>query len=91
MGPIRKTWAVILDKIHPIWARRYGRCDSQSYIRGLLYRYYHHGEISGEMLMDIGMVSEAKVVARHHKKSATGLPERETQVWKILRQADSVN
>lgn len=91
MGPIRKTWAVILDKIHPIWARRYGRCDSQSYIRGFLYRYYHHGEISGEMLMDIGMVSEAKVVARHHKKSATGLTEREAQVWKILRQADSVN
>lgn len=91
MGPIRKTCAVILDKIHPIWSRRYGRCDSQSYIRGLLYRYYHHGELSGEMLMDIGMVSEAKVAARHHKKSAAGLTDGEAQVWKILRQADSVN
>ena len=80
-----------MDKIHPIWSRRYGRCDSQSYIRGLLYRYYHHGELSGEMLMDIGMVSEAKVAARHHKKSAAGLTEAEAQVWKILRQADSVN
>lgn len=91
MGPIRKSWAVIIDKIHPIWARRHGRCDSRSYVRGLLYRYYHHAEISEEMLISIGMVQEAKIVALHHKKSKKDLNENEIRVLNVLRQADGMN
>lgn len=91
MGPVRKSWAVILDKLQPIWSRRHGRCDSKSYIRGLLYRYYHHGKISGEMLSAIGMSQEARIVSRHHKKSSVGLTEKEAFVLNILRQADSLN
>ena len=91
MGPIRKSWAVMIDKINPIWARRHGRCDSRSYVRGLLYRYYHHGEISGEMLMSIGLAQEARIVALHHKKSKKGLAENEIKVLNVLRQADEMN
>lgn len=91
MGSIRKSWAVILDKVHPIWSRRHGRCDSRSYVRGLLYRYYHHGEISGEMLMSIGLAQEARIVALHHKKSKKGLAENEIKLLNVLRQADGMN
>ena len=91
MGPIRKTWAVLLDKAFPIWARRYGRCDSCSYIRSLLYRYYHHGKISSDMLLTLGMSREAAIVALHHKKGYGHLDGTSRQVLDILRLADGQN
>ena len=91
MGPIRKTWAVLLDKAFPIWSRRHGRCDSRSYVRSLLYRYYHHGEISSDMLLPLGMSQEAAIVALHHKKGYGHLDNISRQVLDILRLADGRN
>lgn len=91
MGPIRKTWAVLLDKAFPIRSRRHGRCDSRSYVRSLLYRYYHHGEISSDMLLPLGMSQEAAIVALHHKKGYGHLDNISRQVLDILRLADGRN
>ncbi len=91
MGPIRKTWAVLMDKLFPIWSRQHGRCNSRSYVRGLLYRYYHHGEISSDLLLPLGMSREAAIVALHHKKGHGHLEAQSQQVLDILRLADGRN
>lgn len=91
MGPIRKSIAVLLDKIFPIWARQHGRYASESYIGGLLHRYYHHAELSAELLQKNGFLTEARIVALHHKKGSGWLNEEERKVLELLREADGMN
>lgn len=90
MGPVRKAEAVVLDKLFPLWARRYGRYNSESYIGGILYRYYHHAEISADMLADMGMLEEAAIVRRHHKKKYAQLTLRQKKVLMLLMEADKM-
>ena len=91
MGPVRKALAVLLDKLFPVWSRRYGRCDSRSFVRGTLYRYYHHGELGGELLRGIGMNTEAAIVSMHHKKGLGSMLPENRRILAILKQADSLN
>lgn len=91
MGPVRKALAVALSRLFPVWSRRYGRCDSQSYVRGILYRYYHHGELGGELLRQIGMTPEASIVALHHKKGLGNMLPENRRVLAILKKSDGLN
>ena len=91
MGPVRKSIAVLLNRFFPVWSRRYGRCDSRSYVRGLLYRYYHHGELGGELLRGIGMSTEAAIISLHHKKGRGNMLPENRKLLSILKEADSLN
>lgn len=91
MGPVRKALAVLLDTLFPVWSRRYGRCDSRSLVRGMLYRYYHHGELGGELLRGIGMNAEAAIISLHHKKGLGSMLPENRRILAILKKADSLN
>lgn len=91
MGPVRKSIAVLLNMFFPVWSRRYGRCDSRSYVRGLLYRYYNHGELGGELLRGIGMSTEAAIISLHHKKGRGSMLPENRKLLSILKEADSLN
>lgn len=91
MGPFRKSIAVLLNKCFPIWSRWHGRWPSRSYVRNLLHRYYHHQEISSDMLQRQGFSEEASIVVLHHKKGYGHLSEDCRRILVLMRQADSQN
>lgn len=65
MTTMKKTLSVLMDKFLHAWSVERG--DRQHGIFGeMLYRYYHHGEISAKMLRAIGMTREADIVELHH-------------------------
>lgn len=91
MGPVRKALAVVLSRLFPVWSRQYGRCDSQSYVRSILYRYYHHGEVGAELLRQLGMTAEASIVALHHKKGLGNMLPENRKILVILKKSDGLN
>lgn len=97
MTTMKKTLSVLMDKLCHEWAVQRGD-EHNSFFGEMLYRYYHHGEISCDMLKTIGMVSEAEIVKLHHRPQAelqkmaqNGNHWAESQELKILMEADSLN
>lgn len=97
MTTMKKTLSVLLDKLCHEWAVQRGE-ERQAIFGEMLYRYYHHGEISYSMLKTISMENEAEIVKLHHRSqkelqeiAEAGSRWAVSQELKILMKADSLN
>lgn len=97
MTTMKKTLSVLMDKFLHKWS--VARGDMQHGLFGeMLHRYYHHGEISAEMLREIGLIDEADIVELHHvpadrlrKMSENDNKVAASSELKLLILADSLN
>ena len=91
MGPFRKTYAVLLNRYAPLWARRHGEQDSANPLYKLLYRYYRHPEIGAAMLRELGDVQAASIIGLHHQGDDGSLSSSEQYILRLLQESDSKN
>lgn len=91
MGPIRKSWGVILHKLWPKWSRAYSLSPQPGYFRDILFRYYHHPAIGAEILSSLGMQPEAEIIALHHSSQAGDIPSKNRIILTILKKSDELN
>lgn len=97
MTTMKKTLSVLMDKFLHAWSVERG--DRQHGFFGeMLYRYYHHGEISAEILRVMGLTREADIVELHHvsidklhKMAANDNKVAASKELEILILADSLN
>lgn len=97
MTTMKKTLAVLMNKFIHKWSVARG-AEQRGFMGEMLYRYYHHGEISANMLRQICMEREADVVELHHVPSeklmimaANGNKAAASKELEILILADSLN
>lgn len=91
MDSFKKSYAVLFDKIFPRWARQNGQAPSHNPLKEMLYRYYQHPKISHDILKEIGMEQEARIVLQHHSGDEGSLSAEEARILAILMQADEIN
>ncbi len=91
MGCFRKSYAVLLDKLFHEWAIKIGGSINTNPLNEIMYRYYHHAEISSDILKNMGMEREANIVLRHHSGEKTDLAADEMRILEILMMADEIN
>lgn len=92
-----KTLSVILDKLCHQWAVERGN-NKNKFLGDMLYHYYHHAELSADILRSIGMEKEASIVELHHhdeeklkKLYQQGNKAAGSNVLKFLKEADDLN
>ena len=90
MGPIRKSFGVLLHKFCPLWGQGQTGAN-QGYFAQIAYRYYQHPCIGSEMLRSLGMTEEAAIIKLHHSVGPNQLSQEQKQVLTLLQQADSMN
>ncbi len=91
MGVFRKSYAVLFDRFFHDWAVKYGSRESVNPVREMLFRYYHHPEISCDMLKTMGMEQEGNIISRHHSGLTSGLAPDDIYILDVLIQADNLN
>ena len=91
MDSLKKSYAVLLDKFFHNWAMKQGQAASKAPIKDMMYRYYHHAELSCTLLQEMGLDREARIVLRHHSGEKTNLSSDEVAILDLLMQADEMN